>query len=141
MEISDNTWINFAVAAVSGGAATAIIQSVVNRRRSKAEINAIDAKSEIGIANTAFQMIDRLQKSLKDLEEKIHKLEQSNQELNKRVSDLDSHNQQLASDLQLKIDKSVELEKVNNALLRTLTETRLKLDDCLEKVPRPDSSN
>ena len=95
MEISDNTWINFAVAAVSGGAATAIIQSVVNRRRSKAEINAIDAKSEIGIANTAFQMIDRLQKSLKDLEEKIHKLEQSNQELNKRVSDLDSHNQQL----------------------------------------------
>ena len=141
MEISDNTWINFAVAAVSGGAATAIIQSVVNRRRSKAEINAIDAKSEIGIANTAFQMIDRLQKSLKDLEEKIHKLEQSNQELNKRVSDLDSHNQQLASDLQLKIDKSVELEKVNNALLRTLTETRLKLDYCLEKVPLPDSSN
>lgn len=117
--------------AIGGGAITALISAIVNRKRSKAEVESITAASGANIANTAMKMVDRLQGEVNEMKSRQASLTHENVKLTQEITSLRTSYTELASELKDLRANNVELEKFNNLLLRDTASLRLQLEDCI----------
>jgi len=115
--------------ATGGGAVGAVIQSVLARRKNKAETLHLEAQADSVIVNAALQVADRLQVQLAELEKRTSALALKNQEVRTDLDAVHVLNQKMARQI-AKLEKENKFLKISHTALKEENEKlKTKLDN------------
>lgn len=125
-------WDIFAALA-AGGAITMAIKLVMDRSKNNAEAKKIAVDGQVAIVEIAMKMADKLQASLKVLEDKTQDLERRNLKLEHELSELRISNINLLREVEALKRQNEDLERTCGVLVRENTHLKVELENCIKK--------
>lgn len=109
------------------------IRLVMDRSKSNAEAKKIAVDGQVAIVEIAMKMADKLQASLKVLEDKTQDLERRNLKLEHELSELRISNINLLREVEALKRQNEDLEKTCGVLVRENTHLKVELENCIKK--------
>lgn len=126
-------FIQIILAVVTGGAITALIKGVLDRKKVHADADKARAEGDATLIDIALKMTDRFQQSIITLETKTENLLKSNTKLESELLDIRRENLNLTRDIDLLKSKNQDLDRTCEVLIRENTALKLELENCIKK--------
>ena len=126
-------FIQITLAVVTGGAITALIKGVLDRKKVHADADKARAEGDATLIDIALKMTDRFQQSIITLETKTENLLKSNTKLESELLDIRRENLNLTRDIDLLKSKNQDLDRTCEVLIRENTALKLELENCIKK--------
>ncbi len=133
MPIDPTKVLELLTALAAGGILTMVVKALVDKSKSKAEAKKISVESEVAIVEIAMKMADKLQTSLKTLEEKTEDLARKNLKLEHELSELRISNINLLREVEALKRQNDDLERTCNVLIKENTHLKVELENCIKK--------
>lgn len=125
--------IELLTALAAGGILTMVVKSLVEKSKNKAEAKKIAVESEVAIVEIAMKMADKLQNSLKVLEDKTEDLARKNLKLEHELSELRISNINLLREVEALKRQNDDLERTCSVLIKENTHLKIELENCIKK--------
>lgn len=125
--------IELLTALAAGGILTMVVKSLVEKSKNKAEAKKISVESEVAIVEIAMKMADKLQNSLKTLEDKTEDLARKNLKLEHELSELRISNINLLREVEALKRQNDDLERTCSVLIKENTHLKIELENCIKK--------
>lgn len=125
--------IELLTALAAGGLLTMVVKSLVEKSKNKAEAKKISVESEVAIVEIAMKMADKLQNSLKTLEDKTEDLARKNLKLEHELSELRISNINLLREVEALKRQNDDLERTCSVLIKENTHLKIELENCIKK--------
>jgi predicted RNase H-like nuclease (RuvC/YqgF family) len=125
--------IEIVLALVAGGASTAAIKGILDRKKVHADADKAKAEGDATLIEVAMKMTDRFQQSIISLEARTENLSKSNIKLENELLEIKRENLNLTKDIELLKSKNYDLDKTCAILMRENTELKLELENCIKK--------
>jgi DNA repair exonuclease SbcCD ATPase subunit len=120
-------------ALAAGGILTMVVKALVDKNKSKAEAKKIAVEGEISLVEMAMKMTDKLQNSLKSLEDKTEDLARKNLKLEHELSELRLSNINLLREIEALKRQNDDLERTCSVLIKENNHLRVELENCIKK--------
>jgi len=133
MPIDPAKLLELLTALAAGGIVTVIVKALVNRNKNKAEAKRISVEGEVAIVEVAMKMADKLQNSLRNLEEKTEDLARKNLKLEQELSELRISNINLLREVEALKRQNDDLERTCSVLIKENTNLKIELENCIKK--------
>lgn len=131
--MSVEPFVEILLALVAGGASTAAIKGIMDRRKINADADKSKAEGDATLIEVALKMTDRFQQSIVSLETKTENLLKSNTKLESELLDIRRENINLTREIDLLKSKNHDLDQTCAMLMRENTELKLALENCIKK--------
>jgi hypothetical protein len=133
METELSKVLELLMALAAGGAVSVFIKGYWDKSKSMAEARKISAEGESKIVDVALRMANKLEDSLKALEEKTEGLAKKNLKLEHELSELRLSNINMVKEIEaLKIQNN-DLERTCSVLIKENTHLKIELENCIKK--------
>lgn len=133
MSVDFTKVIELLTALAAGGLLTMVVKSLVEKTKNKAEAKKISVESEVAIVEIAMKMADKLQNSLKVLEDKTEDLARKNLKLEHELSELRISNINLLREVEALKRQNDDLERTCSVLIKENTHLKIELENCIKK--------
>jgi hypothetical protein len=133
MPVDATKILELLTALAAGGILTMVIKAIVNKSKNKAEAKKISVESEVAIVEIAMKMADKLQTSLKILEDKTEDLARKNLKLEQELSELRISNINLLREVEALKRQNDDLERTCSVLIKENTNLKVELENCIKK--------
>lgn len=133
MTLDPSKVLELLTALAAGGILTAVVKAWVDRGKSQAEAGKIAVEGELSLVEMAMRMTDKLQGSLKNLEDKTEELARKNLKLEQELSELRLSNINLLREIEALKRQNDDLEKTCGVLIKENNHLRVELDNCIKK--------
>jgi predicted RNase H-like nuclease (RuvC/YqgF family) len=120
-------------ALAAGGILTMVVKALIDKNKSKAEARKIAVDGEIALVEMAMRMTDKLQTSLKSLEDKTEDLARKNLKLEHELSELRLSNINLLREIEALKRQNDDLERTCSVLIKENNHLRVELENCIKK--------
>jgi|688.fasta_scaffold00026_5 hypothetical protein len=120
-------------ALAAGGILTMVVKALVDKNKTKAEAKKIAVEGEISLVEMAMKMTDKLQNSLKSLEDKTEDLARKNLKLEHELSELRLSNINLLREIEALKRQNDDLERTCSVLIKENNHLRVELENCIKK--------
>jgi len=133
MEIEVSKLLELLTALAAGGAVSVFAKGYWDKSKSIAEAKRISAESEVKIVDVALRMADKLEDSLKVLEQKTDELGKKNLKLEYELSELRISNVNMIKEIEALKNQNNDLEKTCSVLIKENTHLKVELENCIKK--------
>ncbi len=110
-----------------------VVKALVDKNKTKAEAKKIAVEGEISLVEMAMKMTDKLQNSLKSLEDKTEDLARKNLKLEHELSELRLSNINLLREIEALKRQNDDLERTCSVLIKENNHLRVELENCIKK--------
>ena len=125
--------VEIILAVLAGGTLTVAIRAYRDKAKTAAVARQISAEGESKIVDVAIRMAEKLEASVRRLEERTEELVRKNLKLEQEPGEIRLSNINLLREVEALKRQNDDLERTCSALVRENTHLRVELDNCIKK--------
>lgn len=124
--------LKLCIASAAGGTLGMFIKATMDKHKTKAETKKLSAESEGLIVQVALRMAEKLESSVKILEEKTENLSNKNVKLEHELAEIRLSNISMVREMEVLKKQNDGLSQTCDILIRENTSLKVELDNCIK---------